>query len=80
MEQHILALSGSKQSGKTTCTNFLFGYQLRFHDIIEKFYMDDKGQLLVGWSMLNENGEEEEGVGVWIPIIEILILLLIANG
>ena len=64
MEQHILALSGSKQSGKTTCTNFLFGYQLRFHDIIEKFYMDDKGQLLVGGSMLNENGEEEEGVGV----------------
>ena len=64
MEQHILALSGSKQSGKTTCTNFLFGYQLRFNDIIEKFYMDDKGQLLVGGSVLNENGEEEEGVGV----------------
>ncbi len=37
MEQKILGISGAKQSGKTTSSNFLHGYQLRFYDVVEKF-------------------------------------------
>ena len=33
----ILGISGAKQSGKSTCMKFLHGYQLRFHEVVEKF-------------------------------------------
>jgi len=60
----IIGLSGAKQSGKTTSTNFLYGYQLRVNDIIEKFLMDQEtGELLVNTVIINEKGEEEEGLG-----------------
>ena len=64
MEQKILGISGAKQSGKTTCSNFLHGYQLRLHEAVTKFMMNDKGELLVNAMTTNEKGEEEEGVGV----------------
>ena len=64
MGQHILGISGAKQSGKTTCTNFLHGYQMRFHDVVEKFLMNEKGDIIVNTISLNEKGEEVEGVGV----------------
>ena len=62
---NIIGLSGAKQSGKTTSTNFLYGYQLRVNEIIEKFLMNpDTGELLVNAKTINEKGEEEEGLGV----------------
>ena len=64
MEQKILGISGAKQSGKTTASNFLHGYQLRTYDIIEKFLMDDDGHLLVNTVGLDERGEEVKGLGV----------------
>ena len=64
MQQHILGISGAKQSGKTTCNNFLHGYQMRFHDVIEKFLMNEKGDLVVNTISLDEKGEEVEGIGV----------------
>jgi len=64
MNQKILGISGAKQSGKTTCTNFLHGYQLRLHDAVTRFMMNDDGELLVNAVTTNEKGEEEEGVGV----------------
>jgi hypothetical protein len=60
----IIGLSGAKQSGKTTSTNFLYGYQLRVNDIVEKFLMDQEtGELLVNTVIINEKGEEEKGLG-----------------
>ena len=64
MEQKILGISGAKQSGKTTTSNFLHGYQLRFYDIVEKFMMDEEGSLLVNTKGIDENGEEIEGMGI----------------
>ena len=64
MEQKILGISGAKQSGKTTSTNFIHGYQLRFYDVVSKFLMNDQGDLLINVIASNEKGEEEEGVGV----------------
>ena len=61
----IIGFSGAKQSGKTTSTNFLYGYQLRVNDVIEKFMMNqDTGELLVNTVTINEKGEEEEGLGI----------------
>ena len=60
---NILGLSGRKQSGKTTCSTFLHGYQLRFNDVVEKFLMDDEGNLIVNAKQINEKGEEVEGMG-----------------
>lgn len=60
---NILGISGRKQSGKTTCSTFLHGYQLRFHDVIEKFLMDDEGKLIVNATQIDEKGEEVDGMG-----------------
>ena len=54
MEQKILGISGAKQSGKTTTSNFLHGYQLRFYNIVEKFMMDEEGNLLVNTKGIDE--------------------------
>ena len=61
---NILGISGAKQSGKTTCSRFLHGYQLRLHEVVNKFFMDEVGNLLVNAVQINENGEEIEGLGV----------------
>ena len=64
MPQKILGLSGVKQSGKTTSMNFLYGYQMRVNDVIQKFLMDDKGNLLVNAIMMDEQGKEKEEIGI----------------
>ena len=64
MSQKILGLSGVKQRGKTTSMNFLYGYQMRINDVIQKFLMDDKGNLLVNAVMMDEQGKEKEEVGI----------------
>tara|TARA_Y100001973_G_scaffold100302_1_gene161159 strand:- start:3396 stop:4274 length:879 start_codon:yes stop_codon:yes gene_type:complete len=61
MKTRILAFSGSKQSGKSTCCNFLHGYQLRCQAIVENFSITKDGGLVVRTQVLNENGEAEEG-------------------
>lgn len=43
----ILAFSGRKQSGKTTCSNFVHGYQLRAFRIIDNFAITEGGELLI---------------------------------
>ena len=60
---NILGFSGVKQSGKTTCCKFLHGYQLRVHDVVEKFLMDEEGNLIVNAIQIDENGKEVEGLG-----------------
>ena len=63
MEQHILGLSGVKQSGKTTTSNFIHGYQMRYHDVIETFMMNEQGRVIVNAVEINDDGEEVQGVG-----------------
>ena len=60
----ILGISGAKQSGKSTCMKFLHGYQLRFHEVVEKFLMNENGDIFVNAIMINEDGEEEETVAI----------------
>ena len=43
----ILAFSGRKQSGKTTCSNFIHGYQLRAFRVVDNFAITEDGRLLI---------------------------------
>ena len=61
MTTRLLAFAGNKQSGKTTCSNFLHGYQLRSHNIINSFNITDRGELVVGTDFINSGGEKEQG-------------------
>ena len=63
MTQKILAISGHKRAGKTTCINFLHGYELQRNNVIEKFMLDDRGSLLVNATFIDEKGEEVEQMG-----------------
>ena len=61
---NILGFSGVKQSGKTTCCKFLYGYQMRLYDVVEKFLMDEESNLIVNAKQIDENGKEVEGLGI----------------
>tara|TARA_R110000824_G_scaffold162282_3_gene337907 strand:- start:444 stop:1181 length:738 start_codon:yes stop_codon:yes gene_type:complete len=63
MTQKILAISGHKRAGKTTCINFLHGYELQRNQVIEKFSLDSRGQLLVNATFMDEKGEEVQQMG-----------------
>ena len=60
MTQKILAISGHKRAGKTTCVNFLHGYELQRNQVVKKFALNDRGQLLVNATFIDERGEETE--------------------
>tara|TARA_Y100001973_G_C5207988_1_gene343080 strand:- start:7002 stop:7784 length:783 start_codon:yes stop_codon:yes gene_type:complete len=52
---NIIAISGKKQSGKTTCGNFLFGCGMISADVVEYAYINELGKLVVPY----ETGEDE---------------------
>lgn len=60
MKSRILAFAGSKQSGKSTCANFLHGYQLRAQGIIDNFAITEDGQLIIDTDTINAEGKEEK--------------------
>lgn len=60
----IIALCGKKQSGKTTLSNYLHGYEMKRHDIVEKFLISPEGELVVNCTFHDENGKEFEELGV----------------
>lgn len=60
----IIALCGKKQSGKTTLSNYLHGYELKRHDVIEKFFVSPEGQLVVNCTFHDEDGKEFEEMGL----------------
>ena len=61
MTTRILAIAGNKQSGKTTCSNFIHGYQLKSHNIISGFSITDKGELVVATEFIDSKGDKEQG-------------------
>lgn len=61
----ILVLSGRKQSGKTTCRNFLYGHIMRKVGIIDRpFGIKKDGTLWVPTITKNTDGSETEGMGM----------------
>ena len=60
----ILAISGKKQSGKNTLSNFLHGHQLTSMKIIDGFELTEKGDLVIDTLVINSQGKEERGKGI----------------
>ena len=60
----ILGIAGAKQSGKTTAMKFLHGYQLRLNNVVEKFLMNEDGDIYVNAITINDEGEEEDTLGI----------------
>lgn len=60
----VLAFAGRKQSGKTTSSNFLHGYQLRAFNVINNFLITDVGKLVVN-TEISEDGKESSA---WVEI------------
>ena len=63
METRILGFAGHKQAGKSTCANFLHGYQLRAHGIINGFDILVDGNLVIETVMIDSEGVEQTGKG-----------------
>tara|TARA_Y100000004_G_scaffold95577_1_gene107016 strand:+ start:1677 stop:2501 length:825 start_codon:yes stop_codon:yes gene_type:complete len=61
MNSRILAFAGSKQAGKSTCCNFLHGYQLRAQEVVQDFFIDNQGKLAVKTEILLADGKKEVG-------------------
>ena len=58
MQTRILAFAGSKQAGKSTCSNFLHGYQLRANQVVKDFGITEQGRLFVNTDIVDEHGKE----------------------
>ena len=54
----IVALCGTKQSGKNTLNNFLHGHEMKLHDIINHFDIKPDGKLEVNTVVFDEKGKE----------------------
>ena len=57
---NIIAFAGKKQSGKSTCANFLHGYQMRAQGIISDFGLSKEGKLLVQTEDMKSEKEIEQ--------------------
>lgn len=64
MSTKIIGFAGTKQAGKTTCSNFLHGCQLKSHDIIQNFSILEDGKLTVDTEVVNEKGVETFGSSI----------------
>lgn len=60
----ILAFSGKKQSGKSTLSNFIHGYQLKSYNLIDAFEIAETGELVVETSVRGEGGKISKGKGL----------------
>ena len=57
---NIIAFAGKKQSGKSTCANFLHGYQMRSQGIISDFGLSKEGKLLVQTEEMKSEKEVDQ--------------------
>ena len=60
----IVALSGKKQSGKTSLSNYLHGHEMQRHDVVKKFFLSPEGNLVVNCTFQDEKGNDFEEMGV----------------
>lgn len=59
----IIGISGLKQSGKNTLTNFLHGHTMKKHGIVDEFFISPDGELVVT-SLYEEDGKPVKNMGV----------------
>lgn len=61
----IIGFAGKKQSGKNTMSNFMHGHEMMLSDVIEKFQITPKGELLVNCHVTDENGKLKQDMGIF---------------
>ncbi len=64
MSTVIVAISGRKQSGKTTLLNFMHGHEMKRHEVIDKFTISPEGNLVVNCMFEDDKGNAFEEMGV----------------
>jgi len=65
MEQKILLISGKKQSGKTSLSNFIHGYVMqKVSHCIEGFKINEYGDLIVPAEFTDSQGNVEKKAGI----------------
>lgn len=62
--KRVLLIGGCKQSGKTSTANFLTGYQMKANNVIDKFEIDDDGNLNVNAEFYDGDGNPYEDMGI----------------
>lgn len=60
----IVAFAGKKQSGKSTCCNYIHGHELKSKNILENFKINQDGSLSVSALHTDENGNVYTEMGV----------------
>lgn len=60
----IIAISGKKQSGKTTSMNYIHGCLMKQNLVVENFRINDQGNLVVSALFRNEDGSIKKDMGV----------------
>lgn len=60
----IIGLAGRKQSGKNTKSNFIHGYLMVKHGIIDHFEINDEGKLIVPSVFKDSQGNQVKGLGI----------------
>tara|TARA_R110002167_G_scaffold255783_2_gene462162 strand:+ start:12762 stop:13676 length:915 start_codon:yes stop_codon:yes gene_type:complete len=59
METRIIGFAGAKQSGKSTCSNFIHGYELSGRNVVDNWTLTDTGRLIVKTDVV-EDGKESK--------------------
>ena len=62
---NILGLSGLKQSGKNTASNFLHGMEMLSIGLIPDFKFSEEGKLVVPTTVIDGQGNEKVEYGVF---------------
>ena len=59
----IIGMAGRKQSGKSTCCNFIHGHEMKLAGVIEEFNITDLGELMVNCHY-EQDGKTIKDMGV----------------
>lgn len=60
----LIAMAGRKQSGKTTCCNFIYGHQLKLNRVVKEFLIGENGELVVTSVYRDDKGQPFESMGI----------------
>jgi len=61
---NIVAFAGKKGSGKSTLCNFLHGYFMKMHGLIDGFEITENGDLVIETDILDESNNLSKGKGI----------------
>jgi len=64
MDKKILVIAGKKQSGKSSSAKFIYGYEMLRTGVIDKFNLNEEGELFVPTEYINKEGKLEKQYGI----------------